>query len=367
MAILHAEITQRKIMKKLNVGIIGCGKVSREAHIPCYISSDNVQIKALCDTSEVAVNKVKSKYNLNAVYYRDYINLLEKEDVDFVDICTPGFTHYQICKDAIKHEMNVITEKPPALSLIQFLELKKLSEKKDVKVGVMMNYRYKDFISKLKKCADTGVLGEVKKIQTMHHGPCVFNDSNWLWDETKSFYLLYEFGIHAIDLQVYFCGEHDKLLFVNPTYVKELDTTTDIQMVIKYKNGALGLIDLTADSTLHSSFFSWMNVYGSGSDAFIRFFPPSIKMVSGVHNPVNNLWNEMKTNVFIGNKLIRNKFQEYRNASHKRVLELFINSICNNSQFPVSIDNFLNTMKLLEEIKQKVPSYQPDFREEVNH
>jgi predicted dehydrogenase len=354
-------------MKKLNVGIIGCGKVSREAHIPSYISMENVQIKALCDADEAKAKEINSKYRLKAAYYRDYLDLLEKEEVDFVDICTPGFTHYQICKDAIKHGIDVITEKPPALSLNQFLELKKLSEKKDVKVGVMMNYRYKDIILKLKNCVDHGELGEIKKIQSIHHGPTVFNDSEWLWEETKSFYLLYEFGIHFMDLQVDLCGEHDKVLFVNPIYVKELDSTTDIQMVIKFKNGALGLVDLTADSTLHSSFFSWMNVYGTGSDAFIRFFPPLIKMVSGVHNPINNLWNEIRTNVFIANKLLRNKFQEYRNESHKRVLELFVNSICSSGQSPISIDDFTNTMKLLEEIKQKVPSYQIDFKEKGNH
>lgn len=352
-------------MNAINIGVIGCGKVAEEFHFPSYKLMDNVEIKAVCDTKKSRATKIASKYKVSKIY-TDYVDLLENEDIDVVDICTPGFTHYQICKEAIERRINTIVEKPPTLSLEEAIEIKNLSKKNNVSVGVMMNYRYKDIILKLKKHIEEGKIGKIKKIHTISHGQTVFNLSEWLWDEKKSYYLIYELGIHPIDLQVYLLGKYDKILFMNVSYNKKLKTTTDLQLVIRYKNNALGFIEITQDTTLHSSFFTSMNVYGTGSDAFLQIFPPSVKFISGIHNPLDNVYNELRNALFLGSKLLRKKFQLYRTESYKKVLEMFVESVSANEQFPISIANVISTMRLLEEIKQNIPSYQQCFEVENN-
>jgi predicted dehydrogenase len=343
-------------MKEIKVGIIGCGKISRDIHIPIYLRMKNVKIQAICDTNSKNIEKIQQTFNLNAKPYGDYRDLIENEDIDFIDICTPGFSHYQIAKEALKKSLNVITEKPPALSLKDFFELKNLSKKYSLTFGVILNYRYKDMILKLKENLDSGKLGEIRKIQTIHHGPMVFNDNSWLWNEKQSYYLLYEYGIHFFDLQCFLCGPHEKVT-VESHYHPSLDSTTDIQVRIQFMNGCIGLMDLSADSTKHSSFYSMMNVYGSGSDAFVKFFPPSLSLISGFHNPLNSLSEELSSFIHLSKKVIKNEFSISRQHSHQNVLSLFVNSIVNNEPFPLSLENVEDTMKLLEEIKANVPSY----------
>jgi predicted dehydrogenase len=345
-------------MKKLKVGIIGCGRISKEAHIPNYLNYPNIEIISLCDQNQEMIRSISSRYNLkpNSIY-SNYMEMLENENFDFVDICTPGFSHYEIIKYAIECGVNVLTEKPPALSLKDFELLKNLAHTKKINVSVMMNYRYKAEILKLIAFQKEGKLGEIKKIQTIHHGPFVFNDATWLWNEKISFYLLYEYGIHFIDLQTYLCGEFKKVEFVTSKYESELQTTSDLQVVIKFMNGSSGIIDLSADSTMHSSFITWMNIYGSASDAFIKFFPPSIYLASGIHNPFKLLKNDIKMNASLVMDILKNEFNKKRINSHKLVIDSFINSLLNNTESPTSLRSLTNTMNLLEEIKKQIPSY----------
>ena len=317
----------------------------------------NVKISAICDTNKENIEKTKKQNNLDIPGFIDYEDFLEQQYFDFIDICTPGFTHYEICKSALKHGHNVIVEKPPCSSLRQFNSLKKLAEQNDLKFGVILNYRYKDKIIELVDFINRGKLGEIKKIQNIQHGPCVFNDASWLWNERKSLYLLYEFGIHTFDLQTYLCGPHKEIKIVHSTFEPALDSTTDIQAIIKYENGCIGIIDLTADSTKHSSFFTWMNVYGTGSDAFIRFFPPRISYATSIHNPISQLKSEIHSNLSLYSQILTNTLNKERFRPHYHVLNLFVDSIISNKDFAISLESVTNTMNLLEDIKKQIPSY----------
>ena len=59
----------------------------------------------------------------------------------------------------------------------------------------------------------------------------------------------------------------------------------------------------------------------------------------------------------ISSKVVTNTFQEYRREPHKKVIDLFVESLVTDSDFPISIDRILPTMTLLEEIKSEIPSY----------
>ena len=341
----------------LKCGLIGCGKVARDMHIPNLIANKEIQIAALCDSNEFQLNKSKELIQSPINTYDDYSKMLQNEELDFVNICTPGFTHYEIAKNVLSHGVNVLVEKPITLFLDQTLDLKRIAKKNGVIIGIMMNYRYKDITLQLKYKIDNGTMGHIKKVHTVHHGPCVYNESQWLWDEKNSYNLIYESGIHFIDLQVYLNGAHTNIKYINPVYDEKLETTTELQAIIEYENGVEGFFDIAQTSLMHSSFNSWMNVYGSGSDAFLRWFPPKIHFETGFHEPIKQFTDEFSVVKSISHKVLRNKFQDSRRESHKRVIDLFVQSLSNETEFPISIEKIIPTMELLEEIKSKIPSY----------
>jgi len=342
---------------KLRCGLIGCGKVARSMHIPNLIENDKVEIVSICDNDSFQLKKSTGLCPSTTTIYSDYHDMIEKENLDFVDICTPGFTHFDIARELLDYEINVLVEKPLALHLDQAIELRNISHRKSLTVGTMMNYRYKNLVIDLINSIETGKMGKIKKIITVHHGPTVYNDSQWLWDEKKSFNLIYESGIHFIDLQVHLNGKHRKVKYIQPIYDNNLKSTTEIQLIIEYENGAEGYIDLAQTSLKHSSFNSWMDVFGTAQDAFLRWFPPKIYYEGGIHDPIRQFSNEFKAFSSLSKSVIFKTFQKHRREPHGRVIDLFVDSLVSGSDFPLTVDSILPTMTLLEEIKRNIPSY----------
>jgi predicted dehydrogenase len=248
-------------------------------------------------------------------------------------------------------------EKPPVYRVDQAEELIALSTRYGVKLGVVLNQRYRAPIERLRQAKDKGLLGDIVKIQIIHHANLVFGESPWLWDETTSKYMLYEFGIHFLDLLVYFCGEHEEVLYVLPTFQESVGTTSDLQIMIRFKSGQLGLLDLTQDSTRHSAFFTNVNVYGTAMDAFVRFFPPQVRLSAGVDPPQEYLFSELASFAKFGWSLATGKYLFQRNRPHQRVLDMFVDWLVRGTAYPLTMQAALPTLRLLNALEERIPRY----------
>ena len=117
---------------KLKVGIMGLGHQSYEDHIPALRESKDAELVAV---AEVDDKKLKEflKENKNIKGYNSYKDLIKNHKLDFVIIAVPHFEHCNITKTAIENKINVLKEKPFAMSLREAMELKELAEKNNVK------------------------------------------------------------------------------------------------------------------------------------------------------------------------------------------------------------------------------------------
>ena len=97
-------------MKIIRLGLIGCGRISKN-HFESIKEIDEAQFVTCCDIIEERAKEAYEKYNLES-YYTDYMEMLEKEDLDAVAICTPSGIHPQVGIEVAKRKMHVITEKP---------------------------------------------------------------------------------------------------------------------------------------------------------------------------------------------------------------------------------------------------------------
>src|SRR3954470_54862 len=78
-----------KIMKKLRVGVIGCGSIAQHRHLPEYLANQHVELVAVCDINEERVNEIAEKYAVKA--YTNYEELISSGTVDAVSVCTPNY------------------------------------------------------------------------------------------------------------------------------------------------------------------------------------------------------------------------------------------------------------------------------------
>ena len=101
----------------MKAGIIGLGAIA-PMHIEA-LKERAEEIVAVCDVEREKCAAVNRKYSLNARGYEDYKEMLEKEDLDVVHVCTPHYLHAEMTIAALKKNVNVICEKPLAINQTQ--------------------------------------------------------------------------------------------------------------------------------------------------------------------------------------------------------------------------------------------------------
>lgn len=309
----------------------------------------NVKVVAVHDKNERRLKTVSKQYNIPRAY-NDLSQFLEEEKLDFVDICTPEFTHYEICMESMDHGLNILVEKPIALSLDEVTKMEQKRKKEGVKVCVVQNYRFKDPIAKAMKMYEGKKIGRLEEVVGVHHG---LADSR-VWREKESGGILYSLGIHIIDLQTYFCGEHDKILGFYKHFDEKLGCTTLVDAIIRYKNGSIGILDLR---WLSSSNVFHFNIYGTACNIHTRWSPEYFYMSSGPFDALSllkELLSEVKTSFRHAKIKLLKKTKEFETYSHFRLISEYIGTIENDREPPISINGVMNTMKLLEDLKTHV-------------
>jgi predicted dehydrogenase len=276
---------------------------------------------------------------------------------DVVDICTPGATHFEIAQAALSRGFNVLVEKPPTLSAAEARTLADLANAKGLRIATVLSSRYREEHLAIRAAKERGDLGRIVKVQAIHHANLVLSESPALWDERESKYLIYEFGIHLLDLMVHLCGPHSKVLFVNPIHKAAINSTTDIQACIHFESGAVGILDITSDSTRHSSYFTHFYVYGTAMDAFVRYFPPSFRLAAGLHNPLETLTEELRSFGSLALTILTGRYLRSRNRPHELLISEFIECVRQGKEFPLELKQVIPTMNLLDEIAQHIPGY----------
>ena len=118
--------TRGKIM--VRIGIVGAGKICQGPHMGAYDKIDNAEIVAICDIDEKKLESVGKRYP-NAKLYTDYREMIQRETLDAVDICTPNVLHSEIAIYALNNGLHVICEKPDAINVAEAEKMKEASEK----------------------------------------------------------------------------------------------------------------------------------------------------------------------------------------------------------------------------------------------
>jgi predicted dehydrogenase len=143
----------------LRVAIIGAGGWAQKAHIPSFQKCEDARIVALCDANKDLAGKVANRFHIPHVY-EDYQELLEKEEIDAVDVCASAVSHFEIASEAIRRKKSVLCEKPLAQNLEQARLLQSLAEKMGVKTKMGFTYRYSPALRYFKELVDEGFVGQ---------------------------------------------------------------------------------------------------------------------------------------------------------------------------------------------------------------
>lgn len=194
----------------LKVVLLGCGGISG-AHVPAWLKIDGAELTAVCDVRrEEAERWLEKKPDLHI--YESYEEMMDKEQPDILDICLPTFLHTKYAVDAMDRGVNVLCEKPIALTVEDAESMYAAAERNGVKFMVAQVLRFWGEYVFLKDLIDSGKYGRLQSAKMSRTGTYPRSSwNNWMIDEKLSRSVPFDLHIHDLDFLVYAFGEPQKV------------------------------------------------------------------------------------------------------------------------------------------------------------
>lgn len=142
---------------KLKTGIIGCGKVG-DFHAKAYAQLENSEFTAVCDANLERAKAFAERYNVHA--YSDIAEMIQKEHLDVVSVCTPHPIHCDPAVTAAENGCNVLIEKPLASSLADCDRIIEAGDKNHVTIGTMVQRRFYRPCMRIHEAIEAGKIGK---------------------------------------------------------------------------------------------------------------------------------------------------------------------------------------------------------------
>jgi len=148
--------------RKIRLAIVGCGRISKNHFGSIEKHNDQVELVAICDINKKVLDEHASKYEVNAYLYMH--EMLEKEDLDLIVLCTPSGIHAQQTVLAEKHKVNVMTEKPMATRWQDGQSMVKACDEAGVYLFVVKQNRRNTTLQLLKQAVDGKRFGRIHMV-----------------------------------------------------------------------------------------------------------------------------------------------------------------------------------------------------------
>lgn len=268
--------------KKIRIGLIGSGFMGR-THSNGYRRVSNFfpelafqpVLQAVCARREERVKAFAEQWGYNS-YETDWKKMIERDDIDAIDICTPNHLHAEIAIAAAEAGKMVFTEKPLARNLEESQKMVDAVEKAGVKNMVWYNYRRLPAVMLAKKIIDSGKLGRIFHYRanflqdwTISADLPQGGDAAWRMDvDVAGSGVIGDLLAHCIDTAMWLNGGIQDVSAMTETFIKErvhLDTGKKQEVGIDdacafhchFQNGSLGLFESTRYARGHKALYTF--------------------------------------------------------------------------------------------------------------
>ena len=163
-------MTSSRIVK---VGVLGAGAWARGAHLPGYRRDPRCRVVAIADPELDRAQAAATEFGI-ATATADARELLDRADIDLIDVCTPSHTHFELTWAALEAGKHVLCEKPVAYDYHDTIRARDLAKRKGLKTKVGLTFRYSPAMRYMRELVAGGYIGT----------PFIFNgyeqNSQWL-------------------------------------------------------------------------------------------------------------------------------------------------------------------------------------------
>jgi predicted dehydrogenase len=159
--------------RPVRVAVLGAGAWARHAHLPGYRRDSRCQLVAIADPNRGLAEQAAADFGIPVVA-RNHTEIVGRDDVDLVDVCTPSATHFELSMAALDAGKHVLCEKPVAFDYRETLRAAALARSRKLKTRLGFTFRFSPAMQYMKSLIDEGFIGR----------PFIFNgyeqNSQWL-------------------------------------------------------------------------------------------------------------------------------------------------------------------------------------------
>ena len=320
----------------VKIGIIGAGRIGK-VHAKAASNLNGAKIIWLADPIAPDLEETAKSMGIEKTS-KNYKDILNDKEVDAIFICTPTDTHYTISMEALNFGKHVFCEKPVDLELRRVKYVKDLVAKTGKKYMVGFNRRFDHNFMAIKENIDKGLIGKLELIQITSRDP----EPPPISYVKVSGGLFCDMMIHDFDMVRYLSSSNPKSVtaigdaLVNPKIKTEGNDIDTAIVSIELENGALAVITNSRRAS-----------YGYDQRAEVH---GELGALSCSNDTSNSLVISSKDGI-IHEKPLYFFLERYLNA-YKMEIEIFVDSIINNKETPVTIEEAYQSL-LLAKAAQK--------------
>ncbi len=270
-----------KQTRKIVVGVLGCGSITRYRHGPEYAAREDVEIAGFFDVNRERAEETAERFGGRV--YESPEEMFADPSIEAISVCTPNFTHAQYTLAALEAGKHVLCEKPMAQSLEETRAMLAAEKRSGKTLMLGHNQRMMAAHRKARELLENGAIGKPLFFQCnfKHSGPENWSveksNSTWFFDKSRAqFGVMGDLGAHKIDLIRFLTGQEIDSVFASMmTLDKKYPDGTPISLednvVCQFRmdNGMPGIMH-----------FSWTN-YGQEDNSTVIYGDSGVMKIYG--------------------------------------------------------------------------------------
>lgn len=232
--------------KNLQIGVIGLGRLGYH-HTMNVTRTMGAKLVAVSDPIQAALDRAANDFGVKG--YTDYKEMIADPEVEAIVVATPTQTHYTVLMDAIATGKPIFVEKPITFTVEEAEKI--MAAVKDAGIYLQVGFmrRFDPGHMAAKKMVESGECGKPIYIHDCQRDP---NGPPPAY-VPQSGGLFVDMGIHDLDVARWMMGSEITEIYAQGAvlkheFLKELNDVDDGQMLLKFQNGALGMIEISRNA-----------------------------------------------------------------------------------------------------------------------
>ena len=249
-------------MKRIKAGIIGCGFIANGKHLASMSRIEGIEPVAFCDLVPEKAEALAKRYGPpDSLVCTEYREVLARDDIDVVHVCTPNSTHAEISVAALESGKHVMCEKPMAINAAEAKAMLDASQKTGRLLTIGYQNRFREDSLFMKSLCEAGELGEIyfaKAFATRRRGVPVWGV--FMDKEKQGGGPLIDLATHALDLTLWMMDNYEPATALGSTFDKiakigssanimgpwdpdEFEVEDSAFGLVRFKNGATVMVE----------------------------------------------------------------------------------------------------------------------------